>query len=114
MKTLNVSLIYSSIEPGFKICMPPCTNACLICVSGRKDNSFIFLFFILSGTHFINPLGIFLPWHVIVIITHASIIRAKAFSKHKINHSTGEQSLNSKTVNSFISANTFVTVSCKR
>lgn len=37
-----------------------------------------------------------------------------AFSKHKINHSTGEQGLNSKKVNSFISANVFVTASCKR
>lgn len=79
----------------------------------RKINP-LNLIIILSGTHFINPSEIFLPCHVTVIITYTSIILAKAFSKHKICCSTGEQSLNSKKVNSFISVNAFVTVSCKR
>lgn len=61
-----------------------------------------------------NPFGIFLPRHVILIITHTSIILAKASSKHKINHVTGEEHLNSNKTNIFISVNAFVAVSCKR
>lgn len=61
-----------------------------------------------------NSFGIFLLCLVILIIIHTSIILAKAFSKHKTNHCTEEQGLNSKEVNYFISVNVFVTVSCKR
>lgn len=81
---------------------------------GKISPLYLYLVIILSGTHFMNPFEIFLPCHVIPVITHTSIILSKAFSKHKINHSTGEQGLNSKKVNSFISVNAFVTVSCKR
>lgn len=43
IKALNVSLMYTSTEPGFKACMPAHTNACVIYVSGKKDKSFIFV-----------------------------------------------------------------------
>lgn len=42
MKILDASLMYSNMEPGFRDCMPAHTNACIICVSGKKDKSFEF------------------------------------------------------------------------
>jgi len=113
MKTLDVSFVYSSTELGFKGGMPAHTNACIICVLVGKINR-LYLVIMLSEIHFMNLFRTFLPCHVILIITHTSVILAKAFSKQKINHSIGGQSLNSKQDNSFISVNAFVTVSCKR
>lgn len=81
MKTLHVSLMYTTMELGFKVCMPAHTNPCIICVSGRKDKSFIFVFsYYIIRDPLYESIRIFLPCHVILIITRTSIILAKAFS----------------------------------